>query len=618
MTDTHDRAVAVTDRMAEVLKASDPRFIFFLTIITTVVFFNITDGAFLGDVIAWRHEFYYDTTPYRIGLVVQSALLGFVIGWFLSGEHKRLRALIGGVIAGFLVFLLIFDHGTLGWGSASLLSIIAFVSAFGYWTRGFVEKLCETPTTFGSSKFADYEELDENHAMGSQGFRLGYYQSSAAYSPLHYTGDRHMVTIAPNRSAKGTSMIIPNLLTYQGSAIVIDPKGENAMITAKQREAMGQEVHVVDPWGITGMKVSRFNPLDWLVPGDVDIGENSLLLADATIMMESKSDPFFDNSGIATFDGLQLYVGTDPAEKGQRHMGRVRDLCMLDGEDLDALFKRMLQSPHHKVRATGASMLQKDPKLLSNILATIQAQTSFLDSARIRESLSVSDFTFADLKKKPMTIYLVLPADRLNAYGRWLRLLIQQALTVMARDIENKPEKSVLFILDEMPALGKLTMVEQAFGLMAGFGLQLHAICQDASQLKRIYGDGWETFISNAGVIQYFGSRDNFTADYFSKLCGKTTVWSFSTAVARAFGITRGKDTSRSETTTTTDTATGTQRQLAYADELMRMPKDHQLLFIENLNPIMARKVPWFENDELKHLGVNLHVKDKAGTKTEA
>lgn len=384
------------------------------------------------------------------------------------------------------------------------------------------------------------------------------------------------------------------------------------MITAGHRKEMGQEVFVFDPWGITGLETACFNPLDWLEPGDVDIGENSLLLADAIIMMESKSEPFFDNSSKATLDGLILYVATDPAEDGQRNLGRVRDLLMLDGDDLQALFKRMLKSPHHKVRATGASMLQKDPKLLSNILASMQAQTAFLDSARVRESLSRSDFSFADLKTKPMTIYLVLPSDRLEAYGRLLRLLIQQALTVNARNIEQKPDKSVLFILDEMPALGRLSMVEQAFGLMAGYGIQIHGIAQDLSQVRRNYGDGWETFVANAGVLQYFGSRDSFTAEYFSKLCGETTVWNFSTAIARAFGITRGKEISESDTTTTTDTATGTQRKLAYPDELMRMPSDRQLLLIGNMNPIMANKVPWFEDPELKDRGVNLYAKDNA------
>nr|WP_298814029.1 type IV secretory system conjugative DNA transfer family protein [uncultured Roseibium sp.] len=115
-------------------------------------------------------------------------------------------------------------------------------------------------------------------------------------------------------------------------------------------------------------------------------------------------------------------------------------------------------------------------------------------------------------------------------------------------------------------------------------------------------------FISNAGMIQYFGSRDAMTAEYFSKLCGVTTVWEVSTAISRALGVSRGKETSNSTTDTTSETVAGKQRQLAYPDELMRLPKGKQLVFIDNLNPIMARKMPWYEDVELKELGVDIYA----------
>ncbi|EAQ46901.1 hypothetical protein MED193_16949 [Roseobacter sp. MED193] len=89
-------------------------------------------------------------------------------------------------------------------------------------------------------------------------------------------GDRHCLTVAPTRSGKGTTQIIPNLLTYKGSTVIIDPKGENAKITAAARMAMGQDVQIVDPWNIAnveGFDAACFNPLDWLKPGDVDITE---------------------------------------------------------------------------------------------------------------------------------------------------------------------------------------------------------------------------------------------------------------------------------------------------------------------------------------------------------
>lgn len=569
-------------------------------------------GALNGFIFWSKYNRYgEDLTALRIGMVVLSGLFGFGIGWFFSPSGAIARAFILGALGGALLYVTLFDHATWGWTAASILAWIAFFMGLGYWARSFVRRLREHPTTFGSAAWASIHDMLTFGLLDGKGFRLGFVRSEEGLSiMLHYGGDRHMLTIAPNRSGKGIAAIIPVLLTYTGSSVVIDPKGENCMITAGQRKAMGHQVFAVDPWGITGMETARFNPMDWLKPGDVDISENALLLADAIIIAMGENEQFWTEEAKALLLGVILYVATHPDEEGQRHLGRVRDLLLLDGADLTALFKRMLKSPHHTVRATGARCLQKEEKLLSNVLASVQAQTHFLDSPRLRESLSASDFTFEDLKTTPMTVYLVLPSDRLGAYGRWLRLLIQQALTVNARNIEKKPEKPVLFILDEMPALGKLTMVEQAFGLMAGYGLQLWGVVQDASQLKRIYGDGWETFVANAGVLQYFGSRDQMTAEYFSKLCGVTTVWDITTGISRAIGITRGKETSSSETTTTSDTASGKQRQLAYADELMRMPQGKQLLLVGNMNPIIADKKPWFEDPDLKDLGVNLHAKD--------
>lgn len=555
----------------------------------------------------------------RAALIAVSGVAGFGLGWFLSPQAAPLRRMILIGVLGLLAFIAIVDNGVMGWGLSSFMAMTAFAIGLGYWMQGFVERLRAKPTTFGSAEWATLKELALAGFIGVQGLRLGYMRNDDnQLVSLAYTSDRHMVVIAPNRSGKGTTVIIPNLLTHDGSVIVIDPKGENAMITAEQRKAMGQHVHVVDPWGITGLSVSKFNPMDWLVEGDIDIAENAMLLADAIIVSMGDGEQFWTEEAKALLLGIILFVATDEQEAGQRHLGRVRDLLLLDGEDLTTLFTRMLSSPHHVVRATGARCLQKEAKLLSNVLASVQAQTHFLDSPRLRDNLTSSDFDFKAVKSTPTSIYLVLPADRLNAYGRWLRLLIQQGLTVMARDIEDKPEKSVLFVLDEMPALGKLTMVEQAFGLMAGFGLQIQAICQDASQLKRIYGDGWETFISNAGSIQYFGSRDQFTADYFSNLCGKTTVWDWSAAIGRAVGVTSGTNGSTTTTTTTTDTSSGKQRQLAYADELMRMPAHQQLVLIENQNPILAEKLPWFKNPKLKDLGVNLHAKQADHTMGKA
>lgn len=545
----------------------------------------------------------------RIFIMVGAIGAGAALGWACSAQAKGFRRYAFYAVGGFAFLLALIHGGTLGIGSTIIVAVVGFLATFGYWVGLGFKSLGETPTTFGSSRWATKDDIKENDLYDDEGIYLGTHPNGEDTDPIFYNGDRHLLTVAPTRSGKGTTQIIPNLLTYKGSMLVIDPKGENALITAKRRQEMGQEVHIVDPWGIAdveGVNSSTFNPLDWLDVHDPDMSENAMLLASAIVVETVSNDPFWDEEAKALLQGFIMYVATDLDEDGKRHLGRVRELLLLKKNDLDALFEKMSCSMHPIVRSTGERSLQKEEKMFSSVLASAQSHTHFLDSDRINANVKTSSFKFEDLKAKPMTIYLVLPADRLNTFGRWLRLLVQQAITINARNIEEKPEKSILFMLDEFAALGRLSMVEQAFGLMAGYGMQIWAIVQDFNQLERIYGKGWQSFVSNAGMINYFGSSDKMTAEYFSSMCGETTVWNLSSAVSTAFGTTSGKSGGLSETTTNSDTRAASQRKLIYPDELMRFGKNKQIVFIENMHPLRARKTPWFLDLELKTLGRNL------------
>ena len=565
---------------------------------------------------------------YRLAQHLIAAILGALVGAFFSDKLREFRKwIIGAIIA---VALLAFAvTSTTGGNIASfIVGLVAAYFALRDELARQLQKKAPKPTTFGSAEWANLEHLQEHGLIGENGFCLGVYEEQGKKHPLHYTGDRHLLTVAPTRSGKGVSAIIPNLLTYEGSVIVIDPKGENARITADRRgtgerlgiQGMGQTVHIVDPWAITGLPASRFNPMDWLDPQDEDISENAMMLADSIVPPRPGTlEPFWDEEAKALLMGILLYVALDEREQDNRTLGRIRDIVCMGADPFKDVMLQMLENANSIVSSTAERTISKDPKLRSNVLASLQAHTHFLDSPRIRASLQVSDFKFEDLKTSKMTVYLVLPSDRLDTFGRWLRLLVQQAITVNARNIEVKPDKPILFLLDEMAALGRLTMVEQAFGLMAGFGMQLWGIVQDLSQLERIYEKGWETFIGNSGVLQYFGSRDHKTAEYFSKLCGVTTVakFSFTQAVARALGwssssTSGGQGSSStsgsSSSTTWSDSATEdvVQRHLAFPDELMVLRDNKQLVMIENFNPIPGKKVLWYADDKLNDLGVNL------------
>jgi type IV secretion system protein VirD4 len=202
-------------------------------------------------------------------------------------------------------------------------------------------------------------------------------------------------------------------------------------------------------------------------------------------------------------------------------LATVRDKLTRDPLGFAALLADMQASTGaHGLSARAANHhLGKSDREAAGVLSSAQRHTHFLDSPRIVDSTSASDFRFADLKERPGTVFLCLPPDRLDTYARWLRLLVSQAVTDMARS-PARPDKPVLFLLDEFAALGRLDPVERAMGLMAGYGMQLWPILQDIHQLKATYGERAGTFLSNAGVIQTFGVNDLATADMLSRTIG--------------------------------------------------------------------------------------------------
>lgn len=540
-----------------------------------------------------------------------SAIPGALIGFLVSDRAKEVRKWILGIAGAVAIILAIYS-------SENASMVIGFLTGIASMYMKFRDPVAPTEKkkTFGSAEWADKAHLDKHKMIGKAGIRLGSFEhTNGQRFYLHYTGDRHLLTVAPTRTGKGVSAIIPNLLTYTGSVVVIDPKGENALITADRRgkgtatiPGLGQAVHVVDPWHITGIPAARFNPLDWLQADDPDIAENAAMLADSIIVGSSGNDPFWDEEAKSLLTGILLYVALEEDDPEKRNLGYVRDLIVQGEDDFLRLLVDMGDSENHIVCSTGERTHAKDPKLLSSVLASLQSHTHFLDMPRLRESLSRSDFSFADLKAGGMSVYLVLPADRIGTFHRWLRLLIQQALTVNARNIDRQPpEKPVLFILDEMASLGRLTMLEQAYGLMAGFGIQLWGIVQDLSQLEGLYRNSWQTFVSNSGVLQYFGSRDRKTAEYFSALSGMQTIEK--TSLSRS--ITEAANGGSNSTSASYDTV---QRPLMFADELMMLRDQQQILLVENFNPVQGYRMPWFNDKELIPLGHNLRAERKAST----
>lgn len=335
--------------------------------------------------------------------------------------------------------------------------------------------------------------------------------------------DRHVVTVAGSRAGKSSTVLIPNLLRYPGSALVLDPKGELARATAKVREALGQKVYILDPFGETGQPSARHNPFDELKDSKAEHqAADVALLADALIISQDK-DPHWTDSAKNLIRGLTLHLLSTGEKTTIRELRR---LMNADPDELDQTLKAMRRSQAYDgaVANVGAAFLGKamaGGEELASILSTAQEQTTPLDD--VRAITDSSDFRLRDLKEGKVTVYLVLPGMRMGTHFRWLRVVIQQALAAMELS-KAKPEYPVLFLLEEFPVLGYMRAIETAAGFVAGFGVKLWTVLQDFSQLKTQYEKSWETFLGNAGVIQAFGNVDLTTTEYLSKRLGNLTL----------------------------------------------------------------------------------------------
>jgi type IV secretion system protein VirD4 len=158
----------------------------------------------------------------------------------------------------------------------------------------------------------------------------------------------------------------------------------------------------------------------------------------------------------------------------------------------------------------------------------------------------------------------------MRTHSTWLRLVIVSALKALYRPGGLR----TLFLIDEMPALGHLAPLEDAFGLVRGYKVQIAGICQDLAQLKALYRERWESFLANAGVVQGFTPNDLTTADWMSRRAGQTTLLAQSSSESHS-----AEKGQRSESTSWNQIS----RPLYLPQELMGFPEGTGLLWLAGM-----------------------------------
>ena len=282
-----------------------------------------------------------------------------------------------------------------------------------------------------------------------------------------------------------------------------------------------------------------FNPLALM--GEDSAVEDAVLITDALVVPAGR-DPHWDESARTLIEGVILEVATADRFDGRRDLVTVRDLIGMgekfedDDKDeseeedepqnvLGDLEHYMRESAVPAVRRAAADFFDRPDRERDSVLSTARRHLRALSFPEIEGSLRGEGVNLAELKTGAMTVYLCLPGRHMGTCGRWLRLFVNLALQAMERTA-GAPAAGcpVLFVLDEFATLGRMRQIEDAAGQIAGFGVKLWPILQDLGQLKALYRDRWETFMGNAGVLQFFGNNDLTTLEWMSKRLGSTTI----------------------------------------------------------------------------------------------
>ncbi|WP_282128034.1 type IV secretory system conjugative DNA transfer family protein [Roseobacter litoralis] len=410
---------------------------------------------------------------------------------------------------------------------------------------------------------------------------------------LTYGGPEHMFLYAPTRSGKGAGVVVPNLLNWPGSAVILDIKKENWILTAGFRKSRGQDVYLFDPLESSG-KTHRWNPLSTVRRGGDFQIEDLQRLADLFIPVHSK-DPFFDRAAQNAFVGVGGYLAETPDLPFT--LGEIFRQLTLTGNVVQTFKDRIRKRKDNgralswQTEAALTDFISKSENTFESVKSTITANLGLFANPMLDRATSGSDFDFADLRKRRISIYVGITPNNLGRLGPLLNLFFQSCVDANMQELpENNPnlKHKVLLCMDEFAAVGELPAFKRGIVYFAGYGLKVLTIIQTPAQLSDIYGaDAAAAYMDNAGVEIAFTPKSLKEARNLSDRFGTFAMESKSESRAKHLADSKGTTISTSEQ----------KRALMMPQELLAMDQSKALVMIAGHPPVMANKIRYYAED---------------------
>ncbi len=480
----------------------------------------------------------------------------------------------------------IFVEGAIIAASGGFISI-AVAIAMSVWRA----REAKNVETYGSARWAELREVKAAGLLGPDGVVLG--KLGDAY--LRHDGPEHVLCFAPTRSGKGVGLVVPTLLTWPGSAIVHDIKGENWQLTAGFRGRHGR-VLLFDP---TNAKSAAYNPLLEVRRGEWEVRDVQNV-ADVLVDPEGSLDKrnHWEKTSHSLLVGAILHVLYAEEEKT---LAGVAAFLSDPRRPIENTLKAMMTTPHlgpggpHPVVAsTARELLNKSDNERSGVLSTAMSFLGLYRDPVVAEVTRRCDWRIADLiaDEKPATLYLVVPPSDISRTKPLIRLVLNQIGRRLTEDLHARDRRHrVLMMLDEFPALGRLDFFESALAFMAGYGLKSFLIAQSLNQIEKAYGPN-NAILDNCHVRVSFATNDERTAKRVSDALGTATEMKAMRNYAghRLSPWLGHLMVSRSETA----------RPLLTPGEVMQLPSTDEIVMAAGVHPIRAKKARYFEDRRFK------------------